>query len=108
MTETTIRQPTPTQKAIDRLDDLQKGAAVLMFGFLVVGAALTIAQGSNRIALSVGLHLINAGITMVIAVGAIANHKIILQKLADNDRVIEHLISAAGDEVADQRGGHQR
>lgn len=106
MTETTIRPPTHTQQAIDRLDDLQKGAAILMIGFLGVGTILMVAQGSNRIALSVGLHLINAGITMIIAVGALANYKIILQKLADNDRVMEHLISAAGDEVADQRDQH--
>lgn len=98
----------PTQNVIARLDMLQKGATVLMLSFFGIGTALALIQGGQRIPLIIGLHLINMGVTMVIAVGAVANHKAILQQLAASDRRMDHLVSAAADEVADQRGGHQR
>lgn len=103
MTESTIHQP--TQNVIDRLEMLRKGAAVLMLGFLGVGAILVLTQDGDRLALIVGLHLINMGVTMIIAVGAVANHIAILRQLAASDRRFTALCSAATDEVARHRNG---
>lgn len=117
MTETTERPPTPV---MTRLDMMTRGAAVVMTVLLSTGLIVAIGKGDNPTALNVGLHLITMGIVMVLAVGAPANHRAILEgqqdiggrldaiekQLNEVSGYMGRLMNADRDEVADQRG-HQ-
>lgn len=57
---------------------MTRGAAVVMTGLLSTGLIVAIGKGNDPVTLNVGLHLITMGVVMVIAVGAPANHRMIL------------------------------
>lgn len=105
--------PSPTAQIITRLDMLVRGAAVLMLAFLTTGTVIMLSR--DRAAWVIGgLQVFAMGITMIIAVGAAANHKAILEqqdRIEDKlDRLAEldcRLLSTTYDELAKHRNGHQ-
>lgn len=120
MTEPNDRPPdkTPT-----RLETMAWGAAIVMVALLVVGAGVLIADGGSPAGRSIGLHLITMGVVMVIATGAAANHKAIVERtvrISQRQDVIEEkldeisetlgriMLAARRDEMAEYRNGHHR
>jgi uncharacterized protein YlxW (UPF0749 family) len=77
MTESKDR---PSDKLTTRLEMMAWGAAVVMVSLLVVGAGIMIANGHSPSSRSIGLHLITMGAVMIIAVGAAANHRAIIER----------------------------